>query len=198
MKQKRGRPGIKPFIKQLIYANAIKDESTPRLALALELKRLIEEMGEVSPSEETMIKLISEARNQPDGPLDKVWSLGCLAEYEISPEALPAIMRVYRKYHREKEGYFTIRWAMWIARLYKFIEDPDMLEKEAHTYALQDWMNKGKTIDTRELDTWLMDTWTKFPECFTAEKNKESIEEKLKKQTEEAYHERTHNQAVQE
>jgi hypothetical protein len=118
MKAKRGRPRMKPTIKRLIYSKAIKDKETPRLALAVELKNLIEEMGENPPSEETMIRLISQVRNHPISPLDEDWwQLSSLAEYNISAEVVPLVMSIL-----EEIEYLTIREVLWIGRLYKVVE----------------------------------------------------------------------------
>ena len=122
MKGKRGRPAIKPSVRKTIFEKAINRKQLPRLALAVELKNLIEEMGEVPPSEETMVKLISQARNRPvDSPLDNSWSLGCLTQYDIPSEALPIVMNIYNKCLVEDDE-FTIREALWVGRLHKIIE----------------------------------------------------------------------------
>jgi len=158
MSAKRGRPPIKPHIKQLIYAQALQYKNIPRFALAVDLKKLIEEMGEVSPTEETMMKLISESRNHPVSDLDSPWSLGCLAKYDIPPEALPIVIWIYEKRLREEEQHFTIREVLWIARLHKVIDDPIFLERFASAYALRDkidWI-LGNSVYTRGLDIRLI------------------------------------------
>jgi hypothetical protein len=122
MNNKRGRKPIKPSIQRLIFSKALKDKGMPRLALAVELKNLIEEMGEISPAEETMIRLISKARNHPASPLDKPWSISCLPQYPIPPEALPSVLQVW-VYMREENMVFTIREALWAARIYTITKD---------------------------------------------------------------------------
>jgi len=158
MKGKRGRPAIERHIKELIYAKAVQDKNTPRLALAVELKNLIEEMFEVPPSEETMMKLISEARNHPVSELDMLWSVGCLAQYDIPPEALPKVMSIYEKRLGARKPRFTIREVLWIARLHKTIDDPIPLERFAYAYALRDWIDSvlDNPVYTRDLDITLM------------------------------------------
>ena len=196
MPTKRGRPGIKPIIKRLIYAKALENRDIPRLALAVELKNLIEEMYEVPPTEETMIKLISKARNHPASPLDEPWSPGSLAKYEMSPEALPAVMWVYEKHLREEEQPLTIRQAMWIARLYKVVDVSNHLEDLAILYANREHFgellgNPTSIIDP-ELDSLLIrfshpvPSWGKVTNLDKIKRNKE------------ADNERPHNQAVQE
>ena len=153
MNTKRGRPGIKPHIKQLICAKALQNKAIPRLALAVELKNLIEEMGEIPPTEETMTKLISQARNHPVSECDTLWSLGSLAEHPIPPEAMPAVMSAYKKALAEN-GELTIREAQWIARLYKIIDSPDLVWDWAWAYAMDEWLAEiTKTpFDTTKLD----------------------------------------------
>lgn len=141
MKEKRGRPGIKPHIRKLIYAKAVQNKDIPRLALAVELKNLIKKMGAVPPSEETMIREISKARNHPTSPLDEPWSLGCLAGYDMPPDALPRVMTIYEGCLREEKQHFTIRQALWIARLHKIIDDPIVLRRFAFGYALREWID---------------------------------------------------------
>lgn len=124
MKAKRGRPKIKPVVKRTIYSHALKYKNTPRQALAVQLRHLIEEMGEIVPSEETIIKLISQFRNNPESPIDGIWSLGSLSEYPIPTDALPMVMSIWdrRIIQGDTDEYLTIREALWVARLYKLIE----------------------------------------------------------------------------
>ncbi len=124
MAAKRGRPKIRPVVKKTIYSHALKNKNTPRQALAVELRHLIEEMGELVPSEETIIKLISQARNNPDSPIDAGWSLGALSEYPIPTDALPMVMSIWERRitQDDTDEYLTIREALWVARLYKLIE----------------------------------------------------------------------------
>lgn len=163
MGKQRGRPPIKPSIKQFICAKALEHKDTPRQLLAIELKKLIEEAGEVSPTEDTMIKKISEARNKPKSPLDEQWSLGYLAQYDIPPDALPIVMRIYEKRLRELKQDFTIREAMWIARLSKCTDDLIVLERFATVYALTEKVNwiLGKTTHDRHFDIKLLQAMDK-------------------------------------
>jgi len=156
MAAKRGRPKIKPAVKKTIYSHALKYKNTPRQALAVELRHLIEEMGELVPSEETIIKLISQARNNPDSPIDDTWSLGTLSEYPIPTDALPMVMsiRSRRIWQRDADEYLTIREALWVARIYKLIEiskprsvPPDVNDVLYELYREADTLGK-------ELNSW--------------------------------------------
>jgi hypothetical protein len=68
------------------------------------------------PEIEVLEKLISRYRNAITGPEDEPWSLATLDSYPIPPEALPAVLEVFR--YNLKEGLdFTIRQAKWASRL---------------------------------------------------------------------------------
>ncbi len=151
----------------------------------VELQNIIESMGEIVPAEETLEKLISWARNHPDSPLDEPWSLGCLAEVEIPPEALLAIMQIMRKRLPHAELDLTIREAMWIARLHKLFDDLELLDKWASAYAARErvcWILEWPH-ETSSLDLQLMSSdRTRFPWAFGWwGEDEKSLSEKLKK-----------------
>ncbi len=149
----RGRPGIKPMLKDLILAEALDHKAIPPLALAVKLKLLIEEMGEIPPAEGTMTKLISQIRNCAE-PLDTPFSLGTVFEYDIPAEAIPILLEI-----QDKQP-ITIRQARWVAKLQWICEslndaEPVMfLYSVASSYALRELAKKatGKTFDTSDLD----------------------------------------------
>ena len=61
IRKRTGRgPKISSEVRQLIISQAIHDSKTmPRRALAVRLQELIERMGEVSPTEDTLTRMIS-------------------------------------------------------------------------------------------------------------------------------------------
>jgi len=125
MRNKRpGRgPKISNEVRRLIIGEAIHDsKNMPRRALAVRLQDLIEKMGEISPTEDTLARMISEARNQQPSELDRPWSIGACAQHNIPPEIIPVLISLEKlKATGEKEallGQITIREARWIARLY--------------------------------------------------------------------------------
>jgi hypothetical protein len=164
-KNKKGRPPIKPSIECLIYEKATTYRNRPRKALAIELYKFIkEEMGEVPPTEETIIKMVSEARHIDHFPEDELWSLATLERYPIEPEALPAVLKVwvYHEEHyweevsEEKEPgmQFSIRDAKWAARLYSVTNDIETLTVLAKNYSFLEKVAKalGFVFDSTELD----------------------------------------------
>src|SRR4030065_755843 len=95
-KEKTGRgPKISLEVRRMIIGQAIHDnKNMPRRALAVRLQDLIEKMGEISPTEDTLAKLISEARNQQPSELDQPWSIGACAQYNIPPAIIPVLIRI--------------------------------------------------------------------------------------------------------
>ncbi len=84
MTEKRKKPReLKPTVRALIYDQAIRYRNTPREFLANKLISEIEELGELPPSFETCIRMISKARNS-DNPLDEPWSLGTMSKIRNS------------------------------------------------------------------------------------------------------------------
>jgi len=98
----------------------------PRRALAVRLQDLIERMGEVSPTEDTLVRMISEARNKQPSELEKPWSIGACAHYNIPSDIIPILIMLQRlKAAGDEEkslGEITIREARWVARLYPAAE----------------------------------------------------------------------------
>ncbi len=121
---KTGRgPKISSEIRQLIISQAIHDSKTmPRRALAVRLQELIERMGEVSPTEDTLSRMISEARNKQPSELEKPWSIGACDYYNIPSDIIPILIKIQKLRATEDEGEspgeITIREARWIGRLY--------------------------------------------------------------------------------
>ena len=120
-------PKISTEVRQLIVSQAIHDSKTmPRRALAVRLQELIERMGEVSPTEDTLARMISEARNKQPSELEKPWSIGACAYHNISSDIIPILIKIQKlRAAEDKEGSpgeITIREARWIARLYPAAE----------------------------------------------------------------------------
>ena len=150
-------PNIPDDWRRYIMEQALRESYKPRMLLADQILKQMQESRDVRnnlPETESIAKLISRARNHPKSPLDEPWSLGCLAEYDIPPDALPIVMLIYENRLAEEEQHFTIREALWIARLYKVIDDPIVLEPFASGYALRDkidWI-LSSPVYTRDLD----------------------------------------------
>ncbi len=82
-------------------------------------------MGEISPTEDTLARLISEARNKQPSELDQPWHIGICTQYNILPDAIPEIIQFMKDKAGNEEGLLgqtTIREALWINRLYPTIK----------------------------------------------------------------------------
>lgn len=117
MAGKRG-PKISQTLRRTIRKAALEDPKKDRTLLAIELR---EKLPGRPPSEETLVKMISEARNNSIDDRDKVWSLVSLPQYPMPPEAIPYVLRVWA-WAIEKDDPITIREALWVARLYSIFE----------------------------------------------------------------------------
>ena len=70
----RGRR-ISDSVIKLIIHEALANPDMPRRALAVRLKDTIERMGEPVPTEETLTKMISRFRTNPQDEFDSPWTL---------------------------------------------------------------------------------------------------------------------------
>ncbi|MFC2013484.1 hypothetical protein ACFLU8_01155 [Chloroflexota bacterium] len=116
-------------MRTLIISQAIHDSKTmPRRALAVRLQDLIQKMGEVSPTEDTLVRMISAARNQQPSELERPWSIGASSQYNIPADIVPLLIKVRQSRIREMKDLdlpprkLTIRQAQWFARLQPAVE----------------------------------------------------------------------------
>ena len=147
-------PKIKDSVKWRIYQEAIKNRAEPRDAVAERIEQFLEDK-EFVPSRDTLVKMISSARNRDD-PEDRPWTVSALADYEIPPEALPVVMDAWTN-ELELDRHLTIRQAKWIARLYYALkhEDTHLLCAFASGYASVETVTRptGKYPEKPE-DAW--------------------------------------------
>lgn len=161
------RPRIPEAAKRVIFKMACeKLQEHPKL-LVEDVKARIENLVSWMPEDETIQKYIVEARKK-QGPEDAPWSLATLNDYHIPPEALPAVLRVW-KMHLTERLDFTIRQAKWVARLQGLIIDITDLSYWATTYAFREYYYDilHKSHDSRDLDTTLaMGRWELATACW--------------------------------
>jgi hypothetical protein len=127
-KRKARGPRISNEVRQLIISQAIHDSKTmPRRALAVRLQELIERMGEVSPTEDTLARMISGARNKQPSELEKPWCIGACSYYNIPHDMIPVLIKMQKlkaEYGDDEDvsRVLTVREARWIAQLYPVAE----------------------------------------------------------------------------
>jgi len=138
-------------VKRQIADYALKSEK-PRTEVAQELQVIL---GNRSPSEDTLLKMISHARSA-ESPLDKPWHLDKTPD--LSAEAIAAIFEVQLWLEKVKESYptagikewtedftngemtttvypLTMREALWISKLHKvncYLTEPEMFFLAKH------------------------------------------------------------------
>lgn len=152
---------IPGWLQLYIRTEALKNRGTPRDFLATQIKKALQseelpasytcDEGTI-PQHETIVKMISQARNDLD-PEDKPWSVLALPAFEIPPEALPVVIKAWAerleavkqsrevkphniehlggtitaaeqaKVIREHITPLTIREAKWYGRLYHIYKD---------------------------------------------------------------------------
>jgi len=125
-------PKIKEWVKWYIHTEALKNHAEPRDSVAERIETYLEDKEPI-PSRETLLKMISSARNSND-PEDNPWSVSALAGYDIPPEALPVVMNAWAKAVVEGSP-LTIRQVKWVARLYCVLGNIDGLIVRASEYA---------------------------------------------------------------
>jgi len=79
-------------------------------------------------------KELNRLRKSPN-PQDKPWNMLTLSEYELPPEALPAVLQAWFHTRLNSSRPFTIREAKWVAWLHCTIKDINKLAKIASYYA---------------------------------------------------------------
>ncbi len=95
---------------------------------------------------------------QAKNPQDESWSMVTLDEHPIHPEAIPAVLNVW-KLRTEVGGTFTIREAKWAGRLSALLtEGTWTLSAWSHSYAQTElyYQLAGRPFSSAGLDTLLM------------------------------------------
>lgn len=131
MEEKKQRSkNLTPSVKKLVFSRAINQRNIPRYFLAKSLIKEIMEAGEVYPSLETAVRYISDARNA-DNPLDKPWTTEVCSDLDYTsyfpPESIPYLLQLWR-YSVHLDEVFTVRHAIWAARLAFQLKDMDIAE----------------------------------------------------------------------
>ena len=89
--------------------------------------------------------------------IDAAWCLGSLIKYPIVPDALPSVLSVWKQRQAE-EWPFTVREALWVARLHSLFTNPKDNWGFAVWYAARERAYEvlGKVPDTSDLDAQLV------------------------------------------
>jgi hypothetical protein len=158
MAQRKKRAHIMPDGEGLIFEWALNNRLEKRTQLAEKLQAEFEKRKWDVPEIEVLERKISWYRNHAEaGPLEKPWSMATLDEYSLPPQAVPAVLKVW-KFRTEGETTFTIREAKWAARLSGLIEDIPGLSARANQYARLELIYEVLKLpfDSTDLDRLLM------------------------------------------
>jgi hypothetical protein len=127
--ERRGRGSqITKDVRRLIISQAAHDaRNMPRWLLAARLKEMIEKLGYEPPTDETLVKMISEARNKQPREIEKPWSIGACSYYNIPHDMIPVLIKIQKlmaEYGDDEDvaRVLTVREARWMARLYRVAE----------------------------------------------------------------------------
>ena len=127
--ERRGRGSqITKDVRRLIISQAAHDaRNMPRWLLAARLKEMIEKLGFDPPTDETLVKMISKARNKQPREIEKPWSIGACSYYNIPHDMVPLLIKMQKLMaengdDKDVPKVLTIREARWMARLYPVAE----------------------------------------------------------------------------
>lgn len=172
---------LEKFIKETWQEERAKGKTITAFQLIQRVKTLYADKNIVLPKKRKMQMLIAEARKVYDDLVPKLkkniestskpWSFGSLPDYPIPHEALPVVMKVARLC-RVSDRPFTIRHALWTARLSTAISDTSKLAHLANVYTSRELvcLINGHPLYTSDLDTmWSMSPWELATAYLTGE-----------------------------
>jgi len=142
---KRTRATITSSGLQTIMDFALGDPSRPRREVALKLQDQFRAMQQPVPKLEVLERKVSYFRNRiGHDPIDEPWGVWTLTEHPISAEALPTVLEAWAHARADLGEKFTIREALWVARLYALFQGREISEVmlEAMAFAKRE-MQKG-------------------------------------------------------
>ena len=143
----------------IIIARSLEYPRLQRTKLAAKLQDEFEAAGYDIPQMEVLERKISKYRNQAEaGQQENPWSMATLDDYPIPPEAIPAVLDVW-KFRVAREEGFTIREAKWASRYSVLVTDMEDLSFIANLYAHTELMSVfiHRPFDSTVLDKLLMD-----------------------------------------
>lgn len=149
-------PFITDRIRQLIASEHIKDPKAPAKEIQYTVNKQLNGKGPGLSSVQKELARIRKNDNERPSELkrlDELWSIGTLAEYDITPEALPKLVQI-QNLRRHADKPLTIREAKWVSRLHAITTEVKELSVLSIFYALQERISEISNIpnDTSNLD----------------------------------------------
>ncbi len=126
------RAKITPQSLQIIIKRALEYPRRPRTEVAHDLQKHLKANGHEVPELEVLERKISYYRNNETASLlDQPWSISTLPKYEIAPQSLPVVLKLFVERLRSDSVHITIREALWIGRLAFIFKDEELLWQSA-------------------------------------------------------------------
>lgn len=155
VKRRRGNPGTPP---EIIDAIRFLREKYPEVSSKVILDKLgVRFTGKKYslPTDRTVRNILARAGSPKKETIDRTWSLGASAKYNIPSEASSDLLKIW-KWCILVGREFTIREAKWVARLKNIVKSENLLFV-AGMYALQERMCKDvNDFNSSALDAWLV------------------------------------------
>lgn len=123
---------MSPVVWNLICYEVQSRPEELRKVLAFELEKKIRLQGEVPPTSQTLIKMISKARNSESSPEDYPWHLDAFDKYPVPADALPLILEIQKHINKN----LSIRLVKWLTRLYVALKGNQFLRGNELLYHL--------------------------------------------------------------
>jgi len=166
-RERKGMPLLKaPAVRKALLRD-IRENSRKQGKTESEIRIEYEKADKQLPGNDSIRNFIRELTKKDK--LNEPFSIASLENCPISPEAIPAVLRVW-EYHTKakqqvessgksgKDWEFTIRMAKWAARLSGIIKDTQKLSEWAYRYADAEYLYGllGHPFDSTGLDQWLL------------------------------------------
>jgi hypothetical protein len=166
MPKKTGSRNLTTDFRRLIAECALRLHDDSRESVQLRLFASLQGKFASLPEASTVRQMISAARNMKN-PLDEDWSPSSLAKHPIPAQDLPAVVHAYAhrqhahgRQHPSQEPHFTIREAIWVARIHGlFGEEPSKIPEYAAKYAFRERVSEAARVpfDPSDIDAELME-----------------------------------------
>ncbi|HEY33142.1 MAG TPA: hypothetical protein G4O10_08570 [Dehalococcoidia bacterium] len=155
-------PIITEEVKSLIASVYLKHKKWYAWEIQGEVNRILKGDGPGISAVQKQLTKLRKADEESDKLLEEPWDNGAMTRYSIPPEALPDIMRVWKQ-QLNWFNTFTVRQAIWVARLYRLIPDDSvLLASWSELYAITEHASNlaGVKLSTEVFDAALtMGPW---------------------------------------
>lgn len=168
-------PDVKAFIAEWYYRHPKWTAPMIQVRVSQLLHQKNPNLPEGWPGLSAIRKVLTEVKKKVSEPSleDKPWSTATLDSYPIPPEALKAVLEVWKlRIDSEEWNFsFSIREAKWAARLSGLIKDTEELSTRANQYARAEILYQliGHPFESSGLDKLIMGRFGEDAKKYTGE-----------------------------